>query len=222
MSLRQLVLCLPVFLILALAASPALAQGDSESVGRSLGAIYVSADPTTYVPSLALPAGGTATAYVIADIDYSDIGVPSENEFNGLFAWEASLEVPPEVLIVSSSLNPTDTALNVGSPPDFIVGTGAVLLAENSPVLLATLTLFSSVELQEAPVSLAPVPDPSIPDALTWAEENAVGNECFTPTGPTGCVRAFTTSGGLVINESPVDTEESSFGALKAGILGQD
>jgi hypothetical protein len=221
MSSRQLVLCLPAFLILVLAATPAFAQGDSESVGQPLGAIYVSGDASAYVPSLTLAAGGSATAYVIAEIDYADLGVPSENEFNGLFAWEAGLQLPPEVVVLSTVLNPTG-AINLAGPPNFIVGTGELLLAENSPVLLATLTLFSATEVQEAPISLVPVPDPSIPDALTWAEENAVGNECFTPTGPTGCVRAFATSGGLVINESPVDTEESSFGALKAGILGQD
>jgi len=221
MPLRQLAFLFPAFLLLAVSASPAVAQGDSETVGQSLGAIYASASPTSYVPSLQVEAGGSATVYIIADIDYSEIGVPSENEFNGLFAWEASLQLPADVFSVGVALNPAG-ALNVGSPPDFIVGTTQVLLAENSPLLLATISLVTVGLIQEAPVTLAPVPDPSIPDAMTWAEENAVGNECFTPTGPTGCVRAFASSGGLVINESPVDTEESSFGALKAGIVGQD
>ena len=222
MSWRQLEVLFPALLVLVVASAPAFAQEDSQSVGQPLGAIYVSADSSGYVPSLTVPAGGSVTAYLIADIDYTDIGVPSENEFNGLFAWEGTLQVPPDILLAETQLSPVGRAINFAQSPDFIVGTGEILLAENSPALLATFTLFSLAEVQEALVTLGPIPDPTIPGTPIWAEGDAVGNECFTVNGPTGCVRAFATAGGLVLNESPVDTEETSFGALKAKVGGQD
>ena len=219
MSLRKLAFVRPLALLTAFAAVPAHAQGDSVNVGQGFGEFYVSAAPDRYEPVIDLPVNVPTPVYILANVDYSAIGAPLQNEVNGIGAWEAAVSVPAGIFSLGISYNPpTSLAIETPVAPDFefAVGTGSLVPAENGLTVLATITLLSSSEVPPSEVTVAPVSAASVPGQVVWVDFSPVGSECFTPSGPITCIRPFEIIGGATINPEVVSGDASSFGEMKA------
>lgn len=219
MNLRKFAVALPLLLLAVFVSSPVLAQGESNGVGQGFGDFYVSAAPDRYEPVIDLPINTPTPVYLLAFVDYTAIGAPDQNEFNGVGAWEARVTVPASVLVIGNVLNP-GTALNVVTPIapnlEYQVGTGSLIPAENGIMILATLTLLATSEISGADITVAPIANPSLAGEVVWVDFQPFGSECFSPTGPITCIRAFDVLGGATINPEPVADDARSFGNLKS------
>ncbi len=119
------------------------------------------------------PAFVPFTVYLVADIDFGEDGRPGDNLTNGLSAWEAGLNFPPEVAVLGLQLIPP-TSINVASNfGEFIVGTGSFVSAfpPVSVVRIDLLTLQPQGDV-DLVIDMHTVSPPSQPGELAWTETN--------------------------------------------------
>jgi hypothetical protein len=204
--------------VLGAMATPSIAQSD---VGEPLGTVYLSPSADSYVPVFQLiPKFALTTIYLVAEIDFTDIGAPDQNLSNGIRGYELSITLPPAFSITSVVTNPAGL-LNVASPPDFLIGVGGVLTANNSPIRLLTISVFVTGDvpapgfvMEIGPVQNAPQ---TVSGQAIWQEFLSVNGCTNRATGaPERCFFPWASTGNLRVS-TEVATEASSWGELKKG-----
>ena len=134
--------------------------------------------------------------FLVVQIDFAHIGLPSENDDNGLQAWEALVHIPDEIVITSVTLLPPGS-INVGQatadPNDtnFIVGTPQIVTAASTPFTLVKYEAFLAADLTDLFIEISPARPTSFAPfgrgpAPGWVEWNPTG-EC----GERECLRPF-------------------------------
>jgi len=104
--------------------------------------------------------------YVVAEIDFGDLGRPEDNTTNGLLGWEANLNVPPEITVTSRTMAPPG-ALDIGTGDDnWIVAWSACVLANQTPYALVTYEAM----LASAAVNVEVTLDAASPSSFTPPE----------------------------------------------------
>lgn len=145
-------LLLPILSLLALGVRDAPAQ---VSYGPDLGRLYLSFDPnaeqTCQAVSTTNPDGDYFTVYVMADVDFADIGMAGRNSTDGLSAWEATVvfEDQPDLDVFRTNISYPSApgsvdlgeqqAIGGDAYHELIVGTGECLDVSQGPVVLAAL-----------------------------------------------------------------------------------
>lgn len=210
---------LAVLSLFALTATPgsALAQFERSDVyDTPMGSIYVSTLPDAYQPHLYIgPSFVPFDIYIVADIDFGDIGAASQNLTNGIRAWEGGVTAPPELTLIGQDW---EGAFNLGQGAfDYIVGIGTpILSAESTPRPLVTLS-FLSLHGYSVPfeMHITPASVQSFPNVSVWIEELTL-NGCQNVVShlPTQCFFVWAFMGPLIIQD--VAIEGDSFGGLKA------
>lgn len=135
--------CVPNHLHLLLVGLALLLPGTvrAQVIGNVFGEMYLSADPEERVPYVqdVLPFTDF-TFHVIAAIDFTDDGRPSDNFTNGMSAWEAALSVPAEITVTDRELLPLGASDSGTGDDNFIVDLGTTVLANSTPFTLVTYT----------------------------------------------------------------------------------
>lgn len=202
-------------LMMGATAAPALAQSN---VGSPLGFVGVSGSNTSHVKHISVTASVPFNFYIWSKVDFGHIGQPAQNSSNGLKGWELSISIPSSLFLLGAAqLNPP-AALNVGSFPNFNVGTGSNLNASASTgVALATFQALATVPVTNIEITLGGAAVSSIQPAKPLWLEWLTTNGCTNPvtSAPTNCLRYFANAGKLVIN-GPVANDETSVGTLKS------
>ena len=178
----------------------------------ALGSLYLSEVPTGYDGVVPRPSFATPFQfYLVADIDFGDIGRPEQNFSNGMLAWDGRVVVPSEMTVIGFSLSPR-TSVDIGAKSnpvfDFIVGTGQ-RVPVGQPYPLVTI---------EAIILVPPVDDifvrtlspalASVPNAAAWVEFSALNGCEASPGRPTPCLFPFAQLGDLRIPSGGMDTIE--------------
>jgi hypothetical protein len=193
------------------------AQAQSQTFGQAFGSLYLSAAPDQQIDYLQeITPGVQFEFYVVTEIDFSALGEPDQNNTNGIKGWEARVTVPASMFVLNQAADPVSVDLGDKTAPvfDYIVGTGQNVLASSTPRALVTFTgLFTAETGGTVLAEIGNVANPSA-DNPSWVEWLGI-NECFTPTGPTGCIREFTDFGNLRLSTG-VDTDQDSWGGMKA------
>jgi hypothetical protein len=123
-----------------------------------------------------------------------DVYVVIQEPAQGIRAWEASIEIPPEFILMGIELdhpNSVNVGQTIGNTVNMIVGLGGGCSFSPEPYPLATLTLMS-IERISWPVDIcmgAATPssfDPPIPGYVTCLEELAP-LDLASPSGVEGC-----------------------------------
>ncbi len=175
-------------LTLALPTPRALGQsGHSEhsehtDMGAPLGWIYVSQLPDQPIGTAAIeyhPPFQTYTFYVVADIDFADVGAPEQNALNGIQAWEGRLEFSPELTLLSAEFEGTNGG---ASDRDILVDVGLpIVLADSTPRTLATLTFLVTSDLSPgSQIALRNSTNPLATGVIGWREA-LDSNGCTSP-----------------------------------------
>lgn len=199
-------------------ARPVMAQSD---VGAPLGSLYLSASNNSYEPIMQnLVVSQIYTIYLVADIDFADIGRPEQNASNGMTAWEASITAPPSMFILSRDRTPPES-LRIGADDnDFIVALGSTLAASTFPRPLVTISFLlggpvpaPGFEMVVAPARAAQ----TVPGEAVWLEAQTANGCTNTLSGaPEACIFPFAFLGNLTVS-TDISAEESSWGELKKG-----
>lgn len=198
--------------------------------GQSLGEIYLSIDASTREDALIdQPINTPFEFYLLADVDYADLGQPEVNGLNGIWAWETRVNIPESITIINRHLGPG--SINVGSGEDnYIVGTPELLVVGLGPT---TLVRYEAIIFSVVPDEVLTI-SPSSPSTFDddgnlglgpgWLEWMPLGDCDFTSRRPgSGCLRAFATwDARLVMNcvdepecvETP--TRQESWGTVKS------
>jgi hypothetical protein len=203
--------------ILGAAASSALAQTERSDVyDTPLGSIYVSQFPDSYYPYYQLfPLFSPQNVYIVADIDFGQIGGASQNLTNGIRAWEGGLTVPPGITILSATV--TQQAINLGQGnADYIVGVGpAIITADSTPRPLVTLSLFAQAAVPPFTMEITPASTATFDGLSIWFEELSLNGCQNIQSGlPTPCFFLWETIGSMVLS-TQIAVEEESWGGLK-------
>lgn len=201
--------------LLVLAVLPAFAQVDLLHPER-LGALYVSAAPDEYVDVLVPPGASTPFEfYLVADVDFGDVGDAGQNIFNGIQAWEAQVSFPP-ILFVLAAVPTPETSINVGTSSgnvyDFVVGTGA-RVAAGGPVVLVTFQGLL-VGVPSGVAQLGPVGNPSVANEAVWVEWAPVSG-CTLNGLSEACQFRFASLGDMRFAVG-IPTDATTFGAMKS------
>jgi hypothetical protein len=203
--------------VLGAAASSALAQTERSDVyDTPLGSIYVSPFPDSYYPYFqSFPNFSPQNVYIVADIDFGEIGGASQNLTNGFRGWEGGVTVPPGVTVVGSVV--TSAAVNLGQgSTDFIVGVGpAIITAASTPRPLVTLSLLALAAFQPFTMEITPASTSTFDGLSIWLEELTL-NGCRNIQNnlPSPCFFLWETEGSMQIS-SGISVEEESWGGLK-------
>lgn len=204
-------------LVLGAMASPVMAQSD---VAEPLGSLYLSPINDQYQSTMQLvPLFAAQTMYLVADVDFGDIGAAEQNASNGIRAWEGSITVPASMIITNRTYTPT-TALNFGLVPnDYIVGTGVLLAASSMPRPLLTIDFILSAAIPAPGFEMVlgpPLSSPqTVPGQAVWQEALTL-NGCTNrvTNAPEKCFFPFAFLGSLTISTG-VSNHESTWGGLK-------
>lgn len=192
----------------------AAAQSD---VGPPLGVLYVSLSPDSYEPILQHPQPFTPyDLYVVVDIDFAQIGAPSQNLSNGLLAYEFGISSLGTAVLLSADYV---GEINIGSGSrDWIVGVGIPVIPVSStprPLVkysfgyFSTIVDFTPIEVEVVPASIQTVPGQPI-----WQESLPLNGCTNRLTGePVSCFFPFAELRGLLIYWTPV--ESTNWGTLK-------
>jgi hypothetical protein len=177
-------------LLQAPSTGPAFGQSD---MGSALGSICVSQLPgecLTVAGIELVPWFEVITYYVVADIDFADAGVPEQNALNGIQAWEARIELPPQLFLVGAEFEGTNGGT---SDTDYLVDVGLpALLANSMPRPLVTLRVFATPDLLPGTsIKLLPSTNPLAIGVVGWREaldsngctnsETGAAAACFRP-----------------------------------------
>lgn len=216
-KIRHFVLVLALFSILS---SPALAQ--QNLAPDPLGDLYVSAIPDGYDPNIQSDRGIPFNAYLVADIDFADLGDETQNLNNGLTAWEAGVTFPLDAIVLGANLDPS-TSLNfgqiIGQTYEYIVGTGQ-RLEVGQPRELVEFTLLNIAEITDGPIQLGPVTTPTVEGSTAWVEFLPL-NGCQVGTQDQPCVFRFDSARGATIN-STISPDEEVVSIGNASYLSSD
>lgn len=205
-------------LILGTMVTPVLAQLDQVNFYQTpMGSIYVSKEPDSYVPhwQLYLPFTVGQKVYVVADVDFADIGAASQNLSNGIRAWEGGVTLPPAVNVISHIVV---GGIDLGSGPgDYIVGMGNPVLASSTPLPLVTYEFFATSPIETFEMQITESSAPSFPvlNSSIWLEQLTL-NGCQNTVSllPTQCFFVWEFMGSMMIS-SGITTESESWGGLK-------
>lgn len=206
-------------LVMGAMASPVMAQSD---VGAPLGSLYLSPLEDAYQSYVqSIPLFVAQTIYLVADVDFGDIGAPEQNATNGIRAWEASITQPAQMIITARTLTPP-TALNFGLVPnDYIIGVGTTLTASTMPRPLLRIDYIVSgaipapgFEMEVGPPLSSPQ---TVPGLAIW-QENLTLNGCTgrVSGAPEKCFFPFANLGNLTVS-TEISADDSSWGELKKG-----
>lgn len=204
--------------ILGATAGSALAQFDRSDVyDTPMGSIYVSPFPDTYVEYFQnFPLFTQTNVYVVADIDFGDIGQASQNLSNGIKAWEGSVTVPPQVNLLAA---PYEGELSLGnSLNDFIIAVGLpIITASSTPRPLVTLQMFATTDtLPTFNMELGAASQTTFDNVSIWQEYLTLnGCQNVQTNLPFPCFFVWDFAGSMLISNE-VAVEEESFGGLKA------
>ena len=207
-------------LLMGALAGPAMAQSD---VGDPFGDIYLSGAPNSYMPIMdanQIQLFQSFEFYLVADIDFADIGDASQNFSNGITAWEGSFTAPSQLIITNAALTPSNAQDFGNSNTDFIVGVGINgIIADSTPLPLVTFNALVSAAIPapgfEMVIGEASIP--TIPGTPVWQEILNVNGCTNRVTGAAEkCLYPFATIGSLTIS-TDVATEDASWGTLKSG-----
>lgn len=190
---------------LGLLGTATLAEAQSSGFGEPLGHLYFSAEPTSYDPNITAPSFVPFTVYLVADLDYADIGREELNSNSGIAAFEMDMQLPglgSDFLVLSARIR--NVAVNIGDQTNVIVGINPPVLAAQTPIDLVEYTFLSvsptvptDARIEAGPAS----PSSFSPATPGWAESADIG-ECTNPVSgaPTKCLRAFAEVSPAVIN----------------------
>lgn len=210
---RFAIAVLAVF-IAAAVAMPAQAQ-DNQLYPDRVGSLYLSAEEGSYVSSLTT-GGANFTVYLVADIDFADVGDAGQNLSNGIGAWEAAVTLPdnPGLFLLTTIYT---QAVDVGNKDtnvkNFIVGTGTTL-SVGQPTTLVTFNLLETTPLGPTAMTLGPATPASYAGEVVWREAAAL-NGCDLNGADEKCIFRFAFLGSLSLNGG-VDNDADSFGSMKA------
>lgn len=205
--------------ILGATAGSALAQFDRTDVyDTPMGSIYISPFPDSYYPYFqSFPTFSAQNVYIVADIDFGDIGAASQNLLNGVRAWEGGVTAPPGVTILGADV---EGAINLGQgPTDYIVGVGTpIITADSTPRPLVTLSFLALAPIETFNMQIVPSSSPAFAatPSSVWIEELTL-NGCLNIQSalPTQCFFVWAFEGDMLIS-SDIAVEEESFGGLKS------
>ena len=210
---RFAIAVLAVF-ISAAVAMPAQAQ-DNQLYPDRFGSLFLSAVEGSYVDYIQNIAANF-TFYLIADIDFADIGQPGQNVSNGISAWEAQITLPadPGLFILSDDYTAAiDVGDKTGNVRNYIVGTG-VNVQVGGPTTLVTFNAIATTPLATSAATLGPTVPASYAGEVVWREFAAL-NGCTLNGADEKCVFRFESLGDLRLS-SGVDNDADSFGSVKA------
>lgn len=203
-------LLFPLALTLALVIVSTAASAQDDRFGEPLGHLYFSSEATSYVPVITAPSFVPFTVYLVADLDYAEIGREELNFSTGIQAWEMGMELPglgSDFVVLNAVIR--NLSINVGNSTNVIVGIAPALLAFETPIDLVEYAFLSPASPVPTDVTLSAGPSsPSSFDSAGpgWSESNNVG-ECINPvTGTsTNCLRTFAQVSPALINPSGCD-----------------
>jgi len=183
-----------------------------------LGALYVSPYPDRYVDYLdtaQLSPGVPFKVYLVAEIDFDDVGAPEQNVSNGLSAWEASVHWPAHFFVLAAQKYP-ETSIDFGSSvqgtSNYLVGTGSTVPVGDPFVLIEYDVLIGNHTrdwIRVGPVTTIP----SVTNSAAWLEA-APANGCEINGRPSPCLFRFYEANSLYVGNR--SNEATSFGAMKA------
>lgn len=193
-----------LFLLLSITLTPT-ASAQSSSFGTPLGWLSVSADNTSYDPDIQAQPFVPFHVFLVADLDYGDIGRPELNSSTGIQAWEAGLDIPglgSDLIITGKVIR--NGGVELGDQTNNIIGLYSAILADQTPIDLVDYTVLSLVAggLQDVRLTLGPSTPSSFSPERPGMADNIPVDECTNPvTGePTSCLRAFANTSPAVIN----------------------
>ena len=208
-----------VFVLLCCVGSSAIAQVNLYP--EPLGTLYLSSWPDEFREIYCSIAPLHAfDFYLVADIDFGDIGRAEENVSNGMLAWEAQITIPTEILLLAATLHPR-TSINIGSIRngvyDYFVGTGQRAPVGELYVLVAYEGFMSDPPaFGRAVATIAPMTEnPSVPDATVWVESLPAGG-CEVRGLPEPCIYRFAQTRNMRIFFSCPTGDVETFGSMKA------
>lgn len=210
---RFAIAVLAVF-IAAAVAMPAQAQ-DNQLFPEPFGDLYLSAVEGSYVDYIQ-EISGTFNFYLIADIDFADLGAEGQNLTNGIGAWEASVVLPadPALFVLSEDYTAAiDVGDKAGNVREFIVGTGTAV-SVGGPTTLVTFNALSSSTSLNGIATITPTTPASYANEVVWREFVAL-NGCTLNGSPEKCVFRFASRGDLRMSWT-IDNDAESFGAVKS------
>jgi hypothetical protein len=144
---------------LAAAGSPAAADGQ----GTPLGKLYLSFSPDSPVHAIEIDPMVPFSWYVVAEVDFTDIGDPDRNGTDGVLGWETCIEVPPEITITGREvLRPGFNGADASCAENWIVVLEGCLWAEDTPQAVVRYQGRLDAEATNVEVSLAPASPSSI------------------------------------------------------------
>ncbi len=210
-----------VMLTVTLSAASVFAQGSTP--GQTMGILSVSGNGTAYMPNITVVPGTPFDLFILAELDYGDIGRPSLNASTGLRAWEAGLTIPSSFLIAQATIR--NVALNLGTPPntDFLVGLTTAIIANTTPIDLVqySIVFFGGAAPTDLLLELGQASQSSFNPPAAGFNDNIDVGECINLAtgGGTECLRPFAVVRPAVVNcvnncITPVETP--SWGAIKA------
>jgi len=218
--MKRIAIAALALIAVSVMALPATAQVNLAD--ERLGSLYVSGAEDRQVTTI----DGNVVAvnipfdvFVVADIDFADIGAGDQNLTNGISAWEGAFTVPAPLLVISEVFFPAG-ALNFGSVSgsvrEYIIGTGSTLTVGGPTKLIQWSVLLSGapgLEFDDT-ITVAPVAAPSTPGEVVWVEDAPL-NGCEVNGNPAGCIFRFESLGDLRVTTA-ISGDDSSFGALKS------
>ena len=196
-------------------------HAQSEQYGLPLGRLCLSFSASEHVATADREPFEQFNFFLLARVDWADVGLDGHNGFNGMAAWEASVNAPAGLTVMGREILPA-TSINVGIGTDnYVVGTGSVYNVSRAHT---TLVRFTAILMQDSPDDLVLTVGASTPSSFEgtqpgWLEARSSG-ECPAPHRT--CKRAFAEwNTRLVINcrdeaECKVSTVSTSWGAVKS------
>jgi hypothetical protein len=176
--------------------------------GIPLGDLHLSFDPNSKIQEIDVTLSQEFSWYVIASVDFGD---PTANGRDGIISWEALVDLPPEITVLSRTVAGDPLICGDGScGDDWNLLLSTCLVAEEGPFLLVHYSAELNVEAQDLEIRL-------LPPTLSEFDGTAPGWAACSFNGGPEDLHPFATgwSSTLIINSS-VKSEKSSWSAVKA------
>ena len=192
--------------------------------GQPLGQLYLSFDASERVESQRISAFRSFRVYLLAEVDYGQLGNSGQNFVNGISSWEARIQLPAELLVLERVTPGSCCEVGCskrGTPDNWFVSLCNEATAAFSPVVLVEyLCLLTDLQTEGLKIGIAPAQPSSFADL--GPRQPMPGWRERLPSGFCGqqrCLRPFMDgwqNAGVVINPARVGVEASSFSALKS------
>jgi hypothetical protein len=183
----------------------------AQSQGDPLGRLYLSFAPDAEVRNAELEAMQSFELYLIAELDFTDIGDPDRNEQDGIKGWETCITIPPEVTVTNMEiLRPGFNGADDSCDENWIMILDSCAFGEDMPVAFVRYEAVLTTAARNVELSLGPASPSSI-------DTNAPGWFVCAPRGEPGDIRPFEPDWSelTVINER-VATDAFSWSAVKS------